>query len=100
MFWCGRPEEDEPGEHKYLAVRFESNGIAVDSDQLVAQVTLLERDGQAVEERFGYLKQFGGESLRSDILEGMMTRDLDGLEGTEWLIEYDEALGFRAQPVD
>ena len=101
VFWCGRPsEDDEHATHKYLAVRFTSNRVYVDSDQFLATVELLERDGDDVEPREGLLKQYGGESLRSDILGGMIEHGLDDLEGTEWLIEYDEALGFTAQHVD
>jgi hypothetical protein len=80
-------------------VKFLSDEIAVDSDQLIAIVELTERDGNNVEPRKGVLKQYGGDSLRSDLLEGMMKEGHESLEGTEWLIEYDDALGFVAQPV-
>lgn len=101
VFWCGRPsDEDEDGRHRYIAVRFLNNHYSVDSDQLIAEVELLERDGNSLDPRKGLLKQFGGDSLRSDMLEGMMSSGLEELAGSEWLVEFDEALGFRMQPVD
>lgn len=99
VFWVGRPDEDEGKTRPYIGFRFRDDWVAVDSDQLLAPVTLTERDGTTVEPTAGLLKQYGGDSLRADMMEEAMSNGLEGLEDTRWLIEYDDALGFVAMYV-
>lgn len=99
VFWVGRPDEDDEMDRPYIGFRFRDNWVAIDSDQLLAPVTLTERDGTNIEPVPGILKQYGGESLRADIMEAALENDIDGFEHTEWIIEYDDMMGFVASYV-
>ena len=97
VFWVGRPDEDDPDDaERSIHFRVTEEWLSVDSDQLILPVTLLARDGDDLDDgQPGLLKQYGGESLLNDLL--LADQDLE--PGSEWIISYDEALGFQAYSV-
>jgi hypothetical protein len=63
---------------------------------LILPVALLARNGQDRDDpRPGLLKQYGGEGLLNDLLMA----DVEVEKGTEWIISYDEDVGFSIYPV-
>lgn len=97
VFWVGRPDEDDPDDsERSIHFRLTEEWVAVDSDQLIAPVALLGRDGSTFEEaKPGLLKQYGGEGLLNDLLMA----DTDPEPGSEWVVSYDLEAGFHLYPV-
>lgn len=97
VFWVPAPDEDDSEDwDRYIAFRVREDWVAVDSDQLLLPVTLLERDGENLEDpQPGLLKQYGGEGLLNDML--MADEDLE--KGTEWIVGHAEGRGRYAHPV-
>lgn len=97
VFWVPAPDEDDPDDFdRYIAFRLREEWVAVDNDQLILPVSLLERDGQELEgPQPGILKQYGGEGLLNEML--MSDGDLE--KGSEWLVGHMEGRGRYAQPL-
>lgn len=96
-FWVAtNDQEEEQAVDRYICVRLRDEWLAVDDDQLIMPVTLLERDGEDLDPEPGLLKQYGGERLLNDLLMA----DTDFEAGTEWIIGYQSNRGRYIQPVD
>ena len=97
VFWVPAPEEEDADDfERYIVFRLRETWLSVDSEQLILPVTLLERDGNRLEEsQVGILKQFGGEGLLNDIL----LSDQEFETGSEWLLSHQEGIGRSIEPV-
>lgn len=79
VVWVQRPDEEDEVQHPEMTFEVVGDWVAVDRDQLLLDIRLLERDGQEVDGR-ALLKQYGGEGLLNDML--MSEQDLE--EGSTW----------------
>lgn len=89
--WLGSPgeKEDYPSDGYELAFRLASDWVAVDSDQLILPIVVLDKSTITVESPYkALLKQYGGESLLNDLL--MADQELE--EGSEWVLLRTENL--------
>lgn len=69
VIWCPRFDPEEYETEPYLIFELEEETFAVDSDQVILRVILLERNGEEVDRQPAYLKQFGGASLMLQMLD-------------------------------
>lgn len=96
--WLGSPDEDEeyPSDGYELQFRVASDWVAVDADQLLLPIVVLDKSTITVEEPYpAILKQYGGEGLLNDLL--MADRELE--EGSEWVLLRTENL-LTMEPLD
>jgi hypothetical protein len=84
VIWCESVEDDAPqGTENSIRFRVVEEWVATDQDQLLLPVTLLERDGEELDESVpSILKQYGGEQ----VLNSMLLSDQDLEVGSEWEI--------------
>jgi hypothetical protein len=89
--WVEAPEEDDPDDiDRSISFRLRDDWCAVDRDQLVLPITLLERDGTELEEpQPALLMQYGGEGLLNDLLMS----DGNPEPGSTWLLQHTEGFG-------
>lgn len=100
VFWVQRPDEDDPDDgERSITFRVTEDWLAVDADQLILPISLLERNGEPVGDggKPGLLKQYGGEGLLNDLL---LDAEQDVEPGATFVIQYDESIGFHAYGVD
>lgn len=96
VIWAERPDEEDEFGDSYLIVSLQSSWVAVDQDQLVCRVELVERDGTTLDEpEEALLKQYGGEGL----LNQMLMSDQDVEQGSWWSVHHDEVHGVTIEPV-
>lgn len=69
VVWCPRYDPDEYDSEPYLIFELEEETFAVDSDQVILRIILLERNGEEVDRQPAYLKQYGGPSLMLQMLD-------------------------------
>lgn len=80
--WLARPDDDQD-ELPEMTIRIAASWVAVDSDQLILPVVVLDKTGINVNEPYtAIFKQYGGEGLLNDML--MSEQEFE--EGSEWLI--------------
>lgn len=95
--WVEAPDEDDDDDFdRTLSFRLREEWCAVDRDQLVLPISVLERDGEELDEpKPAILLQYGGESLLNDmLLEG-------GSEsGSSWLLTHAEGFGRSLERTD
>lgn len=84
VVWCEKPDEDDPrGAENSITFRVTDEWLAVDHDQLILPIVLLERDGEKLHEpQPSILKQYGGEQ----VLNSILLNDEDFEPGSEWTI--------------
>lgn len=97
VVWTRGPsDEDEGFQHRYIIVEIREPWLAVDGDQLILPVYLVERDGaELTDQEPALLKQYGGESLLND----MLLADADLEVGSRWEIGHEEERGRYAGPI-
>lgn len=97
VFWVSAPDEQETDDfERSITFRVTDDWLAVDSDQLILPITLIERDGEQLDEpEPGLLKQYGGEMLLNDLL--LAEQDLEA--GTRWLLGHQEGRGRYITPL-
>lgn len=90
--WVASPDDEDPDDdERSMVVRLREPWCAVERDQLVLPVTVLERDGSELDEPTpALLMQYGGESLLNDLL---MASDGQPEAGSKWLIQHSEGFG-------
>lgn len=82
--WVPRPEEDDDQQNPYVIFRITDNWLFTDSDQLFLPISLLERNGEQVENGGQeVLAQYGGEELLNDLL--LADQDLE--KGSTWILQ-------------
>lgn len=89
--WLGSPDDDEDPPADGYELTFEVTGewFAVDADQLILPIRVIDKTTIAVEEPYpAILKQYGGEGLLND----MLLSDHDLEEGTKWVLIRTEQL--------
>lgn len=99
VVWVRNPDSDEneiEADEDYIIFRIADDWVAVDSDQLILPITLLERNANEVGDEKALLKQYGGESLLND----MLMSHADVKQGTEWLLTFDVSTGRSIEPFD
>lgn len=90
VVWVPAPDEEDPEDFdRYIAFRVAGEWLAVDADQLILPIVLVERDGEEIDEQPAILKQYGGEGLLNDLL--MAEQDLE--QGSEWIVGHQEGVG-------
>lgn len=87
VVWVTKPEDDAPsGASSSITFRLSGEWWAVDQDQLLLPITLLERDGEEIGEDGGLsavLKQYGGDG----VLNSMLLSDQKVEPGSTWRLE-------------
>lgn len=97
--WVEAPDEDDPDDLSHsVTFRLREQWCAVDRDQLVLPVTIVERDGEALEEsRPAVLMQYGGEGLLNQmLLEAEGTPE----PGSFWVLDHSEGFGRTLERID
>lgn len=95
--WVEAPDEDDPDDFDHsMTFRLRDEWCAVDRDQLVLPVTVLERDGKALDEpKPAVLMQYGGDALLNQLLlEG------DVEDGNKYLLTHAEGFGRELKLLD
>lgn len=88
VWWVSAPDPDDPDDiERYITFRLRDTEFHTDDEQLIARITMLERDGQSGIEEDGLLKQYGG----SEMLIDMLTSDQDVEEGSIWTILHNNS---------
>lgn len=94
--WLASIGDEDDKDFKQMKVRIREEWVAVDSDQLILPITVIDKSTISVEESYpALLKQYGGESLLNDML--MSDQKLEA--GSKWTIMRDAA-GLGIQPLD
>lgn len=87
--WLAAPDEEDDVKSSELSFRLAEEWIAVDSDQLILPIVVLDKTGMNVTEPYqALLKQYGGEGLLND----MLMSDQEVEAGSEWLLLRTESL--------
>lgn len=89
--WLGAPDDDQdyPPDGYELIFRAAAEWVAVDADQLILPITLIDKSTITVNEPYScILKQYGGEGLLNDLLMA----DQDFEEGSTWVLIRNESL--------
>mgnify|MGYP000022830488 CR=1 FL=1 len=90
--WLASPADDDeaPADGYELHFRLAADWFAVDSDQLILPITVLDKTTIDVQEPYpAILKQYGGEGLLND----MLLSDGELEQGSEWyLIRTEQRL--------
>lgn len=96
--WVEAPDEDDPDDFsRYIAFRLRDEWAAVDRDQLVLPITVLERDGRELDDpEPALLMQYGGEGLLNQML--MAEGDIEA--GSTWLLDHSEGFGRTLERTD
>lgn len=97
--WVEAPDEDDSDDvSRSLVFRLRDDWCAVDRDQFVLPVEVVERDGEDLDEpRPALLMQYGGESLLNQML-----LDAEGQPepGSRWLLDHSEGFGRTIEQLD
>lgn len=90
--WVEAPEEDDDDDlERSLTFRLRDQFAVVDRDQLVLPITVLERNGEALEEpKPAMLMQYGGEGLLNDLI---LEADYQPEAGMKFLLTHAEGFG-------
>jgi len=95
VYWVPAPDEEDPEDQDhYIGFILREEWVAVDDDQLILPISLIERDGENFDPEPGLLKQYGGEALLNDLL--MSDTELE--KGTKWIIGHEEGTGRYLEP--
>lgn len=89
--WLAAPDEDDEPPEDGLELHFRLSGewFAVDADQLVLPIVVIDKTTITVEDEYpAILKQYGGEGLLNDML--LSEQDLE--PGSEWALIRTEQL--------
>lgn len=91
--WVARPDPDDdsaPSGEQWIHFRMAGDWFAVDADQLILPITVIDQAGVTVEEPYpAILKQYGGEGLLND----MLLSDQDLEQGSNWeMIRWENRL--------
>lgn len=97
VVWCPKPDEDDgPKAENSIEFRVTEEWVATDQDQLILPISLLERDGNVLDEPSpAVLKQYGGEQ----VLNSMLLADQDLEPGSTWRITRNQRRR-RVEPTD
>jgi len=101
VVWCQRPDDDNDDvpDDPYIIFRVARPAFwAVDSDQFILPVNILERNGESYDHpRLALLKQYGGSNVAMD----MMTAGPQGITaGEKYELGYDDLRGFVVTHID
>lgn len=82
--WLGRIDPDDDRESRQMVFRVTGSWVAIDDDQLILPIEVLEKTDVTIDESYsGLLKQYGGEGLLND----MLMSEQDPEEGSEWVLD-------------
>lgn len=92
--WVARPSDDDDRTDSYMIFRVTEEWFAVDAEQLILPIAVIEKDGEERNGTPAILKQYGGERLLNDML--MCEQQLEA--GSTWGIYAEPQRHLYVEP--